>query len=102
MSDEFEDTFDLEAREAARAALVEKQRQYENQLDRDYLVLMQSDAGRRFVWDLIAPMWRSSYSGKREDTDFREGERNVALRVWARLTRVAPVLAHKLIEENIA
>jgi hypothetical protein len=100
MSQEAEDTFDLAAREAAREELEKQRAQAEHQLDTDYMALMQTGAGRRVMWDLLAPIWRTSYvSQLREDTFFREGERNVALRVWARLLRVTPSLAHKLLEE---
>lgn len=94
------DTLDIEKRERERRALMQDRERYEAQLDADYKWLMDSFAGRRLMWDLIAPMWRSSYVGTREDTDFREGERNVALRVWARLVRVCPALARKMMEEN--
>jgi hypothetical protein len=100
VSDEFDDTFDLAGQEAARAEAKRLREQYENQLDTDYLNVMQTEAGRRIVWDVIAPIWRISFTATRNDTDFREGERNVALRVWARLLRVTPKLAHKLLEEN--
>jgi hypothetical protein len=100
MSEEYESTFDLDAQLAAREQAAKDRVRYENQLDADYMVFAQSEAGRRFIWDIIAPMWRISFTGTRDATDFREGERNVALRVWARLQRVAPKLAHKLLEEN--
>lgn len=100
MSNEFDDTFDIEGQAAARAEAAKQREQYENQLDADYRTLAETHAGRRFLWDLLAPLWRISYSATRNDTDFREGERNVSLRVWARLIRVAPLLAHKLLEEN--
>jgi hypothetical protein len=63
---------------------------------------MRTFQGRRLIWDLLiaAGFWRSSYATKREDTDFREGERNVALRVWANVMRACPALAHKMQEEN--
>jgi hypothetical protein len=98
---EVDDTFDLGGQEAAREAAQKKREREENQLDTDYLNVLQTNAGQRLFIDLIKPLWRSSYSGAREDTDFREGERNVALRVWARLARVAPTLAPKIIEEAL-
>lgn len=98
-ADSVDETMDIEAIEARRIEAAKQRAQYENQLDADYTWLMQSHHGRRMFWDLLAPMWRSSYTGSREDTDFREGERNVALRVWARLTRACPALAHKMFEE---
>jgi len=98
--DEFDSTFDLAGQAEAREEAAKAREQYEHQLDTDYMWMMQHNAGRRIVWDIIAPMWRISFTGVDGDTNFREGERNVALRVWARLLRVTPTLAHKLLEEN--
>jgi hypothetical protein len=100
VSEEVDELFDFETQEAARKQAAKDRERYENQLDTDYLQVMQTHAGRRIVWDIVAPIWRISFTESRNDTDFREGERNVALRVWARLVRVMPALAHKLLEEN--
>jgi hypothetical protein len=91
---------DTDASEAQRAELAKQRQRYESQLESDYLWIMNTHTGRRFVWDLVAPLWRSSYTGNREDTDFREGERNVALKIWARLRKSCPSLALKMQEEN--
>lgn len=101
MSEEVDNTFDLGGQADAREAAEKKRQQEENQLDADYLFVLNTGAGRRLFIDTIKPLWRSSYTGSREDTDFREGERNVALRVWARIVKVAPDLAPKLIEEAL-
>lgn len=98
--DEADYTFDLDRLEAQRVAAIEEREQHEAQLDADYISLMSTRSGRNVIWDLVAPLWRSSYTGKREDTDFREGERNVALRVWAQLQKSCPTLAHKMQEEQ--
>jgi hypothetical protein len=97
---EVDATFDLEAREARREAEAEQRKQVEAQLESDYIMVMSTYAGRNVIWNLIAPLWRSSYTGTREDTDFREGERNVALRIWAQLLKSCPTLATKMQGEN--
>lgn len=94
------DVLDIDAVEAAREEALAARKRYEAELDAGYLWIMESYNGRRVIWDLVAPLWRSSYTGDRMDTDFREGERNVALRIWAQLIRLCPVLARKMHEEN--
>ena len=100
MSEEALDTFDLDAQEARREAAVEQQKQAAVQLETDFINVMNTRAGRNVIWSLLGPMWRSSYTESRDDTYFREGERNVALRVWAQLQAACPTLAHKMLEEN--
>lgn len=101
MNDDTE-TYDLEAIEKARADQKSAAADLERQLDSDYFGVLQTFEGRRLIWNLLitAGFWRSSYTTRREDTDFREGERNVALRIWARVMNVSPVLALKMQEEN--
>lgn len=94
------DTMDIEAMEAAREVELATRKRENAQLDRDLTEIMTMFGGRRFIWDLTAPMWRTSFDGTTTGTEFREGERNVALRVWARLIQVCPTLAHKMQEEN--
>ena len=98
--DEVSGVVDVDVREERRAKQEELEKQYRAQLQADAMQVMSTHSGRRFVWDLLAPMWRSSYFGSREDTDFREGERNVALKIWGTLKAACPNLARKMQEEN--
>lgn len=86
----------------ARAAAAEKARLLMLEFDEDLRTVMASPQGRRFIWRLIdrAGMWRSSWTERREGTDFREGERNTALRLWADLQRACPESLLRMQKEN--
>lgn len=95
----FETIEQQEAREHAQRAAVMREEDKRAAL----VEFMNSYGGRLFMWDLLtaAGLWRSSYlGGDREDTFFREGERNVALRIMAQLREHCPTLALKMQEEN--
>lgn len=66
-----------------------KAKRKQQQEDTDLLVVMSSEEGRRFLWRLLCStgLRRSSYTGNSE-TFFREGERNVGLRLQAEMERV--------------
>lgn len=85
-----------------RHALAEKQRELQLQLEDDIRLVMSHQSGRRFVWRYLdrAGMWRSSFTGDRQGTDFREGMRNVALMLWADLQKACPELLRTMQEEN--
>ncbi len=63
--------------------------------------LMASPKGRRCVWRLLEScgLFRLSYTGD-HDTYFREGQRNVGLRVLSRLQEYCPAYTAALWEEN--
>ena len=71
----------------------------------DTVAVMNTPAGRRFVWGLLADthMFHSSYrfGGPVEDAVFREGERNIGLQLFARLQTVCPDLYARMVGENI-
>lgn len=72
------------ARDTVRRNLVETEKD-------DWKWLMSSPRGRRIMWRLLGwtGMYRSSFTGNSE-TFFREGERNVGLRVNAALLQADP------------
>lgn len=86
----------------ARESLGQKQRELQLQLEDDIRLIMSHPSGRRFVWRYLdrAGMWRSSFTGDRQGTDFREGMRNVALMLWADLQKACPELLRQMQEEN--
>lgn len=86
----------------ARHALTEKQREYQLQTEDDLRLVMSQQGGRRFVWRYLdrMGMWRSSFTGDRQGTDFREGMRNIALMLWADLIKACPELLLRMQEEN--
>jgi hypothetical protein len=71
------------------AEATSKAKRKAQQEDDDLLTVMSTEAGRRFIWRLLCStgMRRSSYTGNSE-TFFREGERNVGLRLQADIERV--------------
>lgn len=99
---EVEQVFDIPAQEIAREEAARIRKHLSKQNDDDLREIMNTYLGRRWIYQLLdfAGMWRTSYTGNREDTFFREGSRNVALRVWDQLERVCPTLAHKMCEEQ--
>lgn len=88
--------------DAQRESLTELLADIQRRNDNDLLIVMSAEPGRRFVWNLIdrGGMWRPSFVENREGTDFREGERNTALRLWADLQRVCPELLLRMQKEN--
>lgn len=85
-----------------REAHEEKVRQAQLQMDEDIRHVMSMPAGRRLLWAHLdrSGMWRSSFTGDRQGTDFREGMRNTALMLWGDLQRVCPKLLLRMQEEN--
>jgi hypothetical protein len=63
---------------------------------------MSHQSGRRFVWRYLDRMglWRTSFTGDRQGTDFREGMRNIALMLWGDLQKACPELLLRMQEEN--
>jgi len=98
--DDADEVLDVVASEARRAEYIVRMKRDAAQREKDFVSVLSTFEGRRLIWSLCAPIWRISYTGTRGDTDFREGERNVALRIWAELLQHCPTLAHKMQEEN--
>jgi len=76
------DPLDTRAHEKAEADRQEKQRITLRQETDDFKWLMADPRGRRIVWGLLelTGVYRSSFTGNSE-TFFREGERNIGLKI---------------------
>lgn len=85
------DPFDLAALEAAETAAGETLRQ-ERQIEiDDFKFVMEDKRGRRYVWRLLEQcgVFRSSFTGNSE-TFFREGQRNVGLKIISLIHEACP------------
>lgn len=67
----------------------------------DFKWVMSNPRGRRFIWRLLslAGVFRSSFTGSSE-TFFREGERNMGLRVLAMIHEHTPGAYSEMLEEQ--
>lgn len=79
----------------------------QEQLDReqyeaDIKKLMSEHYGRRIMWSIIAStgMYRASFTGN-SSTFFREGERNVGIRLTRDLQHLAPKEYMRMWQENV-
>lgn len=95
------DPVDLEGQDKAKAAqqLLDATRA-EVEVG-DFKWVMSNPRGRRFVWRLLtqAGVFRSSFTGSSE-TFFREGERNIGLKVLAMVHEHAPGAYSQMLEEQ--
>lgn len=96
------DSTDIFQADVTREEFAQKQREYQLQIEDDVRLIMSHQSGRRFVWRYLdrVGMWRSSFTGDRQGTDFREGMRNAALMLWADLQKACPELLLRMQEEN--
>lgn len=85
-----------------REQAAERLRLIQLENDEDLRVIMGTQHGRRWMWRHLdrCGMWRASFVENREGTDFREGERNTALRLWADLQRACPETLLRMQKEN--
>lgn len=96
------DTLDLVGQEAERAEQERREAHLAQQRKLDMAYVMGTVGGRRFIWELVCTcgLWAPSFTGNDASTDFREGQRNVALQLWARVQLECRDLFRKMIEEN--
>lgn len=96
------DPLDVPAREKALAAEREQQREREQREVDDFKWLMHNERGRRVVWRLLeqSGVYRSSYADNANTTFFREGERNMGLRVLDMIHASAPEKYQQMILEH--
>lgn len=82
-----DDPTDLKAQEAKAKARATQTEQVALKKVSDWKWLMSQARGRRLIWRLLEEtgLYRSSFTGNSE-TFFREGERNVGLKIVAILT----------------
>lgn len=57
-------------------------------------------AGRQFLWDLLATcgVWSASYGA---DMAFREGQRDIGIRVMREIEAMRPGILHEMSSENL-
>lgn len=81
MSNDY-DPLDLEARDAEQSAAKTDVKNALLQEVEDFLYVMRSKQGRRFIWRLLtwAHVFQTSFTGNSE-TFFREGERNIGVKL---------------------
>lgn len=89
--------------QVAKAARTAKAK--EKQARADLAMLMQTVQGRRFIWQLLARcgIWRSSFvtsRGSLAGMSFLEGERNVGLELYMRVTTETPAHFATMVKEN--
>ncbi len=91
----------LEA-DAARENAEERARLLRRQHEDNLRITMSSFGGRQLIYTLLERdgLWRSSFTGDRQGTDFREGMRNSALMLWADLKQACPDLMLRMQEEQ--
>lgn len=60
----------------------------------DTIAVMQTPAGRRYIWRLLehARVFGSSYAHQSNQTFFREGQRNMGLWIFDELLKASPEL----------
>lgn len=95
------DPLDIRGHERAAADRKEKQRLTSDQEVADFKWLMSDKRGRRIVWGLLEKtgLYRSSFTGNSE-TFFREGERNVGLKLIALIHENCPEKYNLMVTEQ--
>lgn len=78
------------------AAFIERRRRD------DFLAIMGTQAGRRFVWGLMGDsgMFRGMYSPDHSEMAFREGKRQAGLKLLDDCNNICPLLYLKMMDEN--
>lgn len=95
------DPIDIRAQERAQSIRKEKQRLTSDQEAEDFKWLMSDKRGRRIVWGLLEKtgLYRSSFTGNSE-TFFREGERNIGLKLMALIHDNCPERYNQMVMEQ--
>lgn len=95
------DPTDIAAHEAQQEERKERDAQLIRQSDEDLKAVMSTIHGRRFVAELlgVTGLYRISYAGDNNRTNFNEGQRNIGLRYHSRIEQVCPELYMKLLQE---
>lgn len=77
---------------AARSRADLRARMAAEQSRADLLIVMGSESGRRFMWGLLGEcgMYRASFNNSGSITAFNEGQRDIGLRLTARITQECP------------
>lgn len=95
------DPTDIIGQEAARASQQVLDKAQADVEVADFKWIMSNPRGRRFVWRLLklAGVFRCSFTGSSE-TFFREGERNIGLKVLALIHEHTPGAYSEMLEEQ--
>jgi hypothetical protein len=95
------DPLDLRGQERRRED-IENQRKLERDIEKaDFAWLMSDTRGRRFMWRMLefTGLYRSSFTGNNE-TFFKEGARNVGLRLISDIHEFAPESYTQMLDEQ--
>lgn len=86
------DPTDLDGQQARQEQGVRESAEQQAQEARDYAWLMGSPAGRRILWQILseAGVYRVSMAPDPYQTAFKEGRRDIGLRVLTRINQHAP------------
>ena len=94
--------FDLDALASAERK-TEEEEKFDRQVEiDDFKFVMEDKRGRRFIWRQLAGsgVFRSSFSGDNNTTNFREGARNVGLKLMALIHEACPEKYHLMLKEQ--
>lgn len=83
------------------AEMARRQKDEAKKAAEDFLAIMDSPPGRRYIWRLLgqAGVFHSSFTGNSE-TFFREGKRAIGLWVMADIDRLCPEKYALMVREN--
>ena len=95
------DPTDLRGQERHREDVEQARKVERDQEKADFAWLMSDKRGRRFIWRMLETtgVYRSSFTGNSE-TFFREGARNVGLKLIADIHEFAPDAYPMMLEEQ--
>ena len=95
------DPTDLRGQERHREDVEQARKVERDQEKADFAWLMSDKRGRRFIWRMLETtgVYRSSFTGNSE-TFFREGSRNVGLKLISDIHEFAPDAYPMMLEEQ--
>lgn len=95
------DPTDLRGQERHREDVEQARKVERDQEKADFAWLMNDKRGRRFIWRMLETtgVYRSSFTGNSE-TFFREGARNVGLKLISDIHEFAPDAYPMMLEEQ--
>lgn len=95
------DPLDLTGQERTREDAEKARKLDRDQEKADFAWLMSDKRGRRFIWRMleVTGVYRSSFTGNSE-TFFREGSRNVGLKLISDIHEFAPDSYTTMLEEH--
>lgn len=77
-----------------------KEKQGAKQEAADLAAVLDTEAGRRFIWRLLSRNFQLSFNSNNSIMSFNEGERNASLRLWAEVTKLRPDLIPQMMRES--